>query len=169
MDHRKKSAHTTQRGYIHQQHTSPSKTYNTKSSLVGECNEVSVRIFDIETRALLDTGSTVSTINEAFYRRHFPDIPLQSLDFALSVECADGLELPYLGYIALDLQVIGVPALPLMKECLFLVVNESSYNSKVPALIETNLLSVIMQMTKDVYGDQFLQKANMYMPWYLSM
>jgi hypothetical protein len=63
----------------------------------------------------------------------------------------DGLELPYLRYFALDLQEIGVPALPLMKECLFLGVPESSYNSKVSSSIRTNLLSVIMQMIDYYY------------------
>jgi hypothetical protein len=67
--------------------------------LIGEYNEVPVKFFNIATTALLDTGSTVTTISENFYMEHFPEIPLQSLDFALAVECADGQPLPYSGYI----------------------------------------------------------------------
>jgi hypothetical protein len=67
--------------------------------LIGKSNEVPVKVFNIATAALLDTGSTVSTISETFYKEHFPEIPLQSLDFALTVECADGQPLPYSGYI----------------------------------------------------------------------
>ncbi|XP_056017057.1 uncharacterized protein LOC130053684 [Ostrea edulis] len=173
ITHRKRRPYYTQesrkRGYVHQQYMQSSKTYNKKSSLIGECNEVSIKVFNIATTALLDTGSTVSTISETFYKEHFPEIPLQSLEFALSVECADGQQLPYSGYISLEIQISGISSFPLLNDCLFLVVPQSDYNSKVPVLIGTNLLGIIMETTKDMYGYQFLQKADMHTPWYLSM
>ena len=166
---RRHTKESRERGYVHQQCTPSSKTYNKKSSLIGECNEVSIKVFNIATTALLDTGSTVSTISESFYKEHFPDIPLQSLEFALNVECADGQPLPYSGYISLDIQISGISSFPLLNDCLFLVVPQSNYNSNVPVLIGTNLLGIVMETTKDIYGYQFLQKADMHTPWYLSM
>ena len=155
ITHHKRRPHYDQksrkRGYVHQQYTPSSTTYNKKSSLIGESNEVPVKVFNIATTALLDTGSTVSTISETFYKEHFPEIPLQSLDFALTVECADGQPLPYSGYISLDIQISGISSFPLLNDCLFLVVPQSDYNLRVPVLIGTNLLSIIMETTNYVW------------------
>jgi hypothetical protein len=101
ITHPKRRPHYDQksrkRAYVHQRYTPSSTTYNKKLSLTVESNEVPVKVFNIETIALLDTGSTFSTISETFSKKHFPEIPLQSLDFALTVECADAQPLPYSG------------------------------------------------------------------------
>lgn len=38
--------------------------------LVGNCNECSVTVNNIENTALLDTGSCISTISLPFYQQH---------------------------------------------------------------------------------------------------
>ena len=79
-------------------------------NLVGESNEVQVIVKEIETRALLDTGSTVSTISQSFYNAHLPYIELQPLNDLLQIECADGNLLHYLGYVVVSLEMLALNA-----------------------------------------------------------
>ena len=47
----------------------------TPNQLMGDPTEINVLINSISCHSLLDTGSTVSSISESFYRRHLSDIP----------------------------------------------------------------------------------------------
>jgi hypothetical protein len=51
------------------------------------------------TKALIDTGSTVSTLSHTFYREHLSHLELKPLHSLLNIECADGKQLPCEGYI----------------------------------------------------------------------
>ena len=75
--------------------------------LVGTANETDVVIGNIRAKALLDTGSTVSTLSKEFYDRHFQDQQIHPVTNILNIECADGKDLPYEGYIELDLNILG--------------------------------------------------------------
>ena len=139
------------------------------STLVGSANETQVRIQGILTPALIDTGSAVSTISQDFYDTYLNDIPLQPVSSLLSLECADGSSLPYLGFIACEFQADGITGQqeePV--ECLFLVVHNTAYHSSVPVLIGTNILSVLLSHTQQTFGVRFLQKAHLQTPWYLA-
>jgi hypothetical protein len=62
--------------------------------------DTSVILEGIETGALLDTGSTVSTISESYYQQHLAcSIQLKTIKEILDIECAGGSQLPYCGYI----------------------------------------------------------------------
>jgi hypothetical protein len=43
---------------------------NQNISLIGHVTEVTIKIEEAECKALLHTGSTVATVNEAFYHDH---------------------------------------------------------------------------------------------------
>ncbi|VDI19091.1 Hypothetical predicted protein [Mytilus galloprovincialis] len=73
--------------------------------LLGSPNEVTVVINGLQAAALLDTGSTVSTVSQSFHRQYLADSPIQTLNQILNIECADGQNMPYLGYISADLQL----------------------------------------------------------------
>lgn len=83
-----------------------SPTDKTTGKMIGEANGCDVQLENIECRALLDTGTTVSTICQQFYESHFPEVPLQSMEDVLKVECAGGQLLPYLGYVEVDVSVL---------------------------------------------------------------
>ena len=85
--------HQLQGEHTNQQH------HSRNSTLVGDSNEVSVSICGVPTKALLDTGSTVTTISESFCRQYLYHLPIQPLDTILSLSCANGESLPYLGYV----------------------------------------------------------------------
>lgn len=145
-------------------------TENVKNgpNLCGKATEATVCIDRVETTALLDTGSCVSTIGKSFYDQNLDHLPLLPVTDILQVECADGQKLPYVGYIKASLSSSGIPQCQELF-CLFLVVPDTNYNLRVPVLIGTNILNEIVKDCKIQHGEQYLQKANLQTPWYLSM
>ena len=133
--------------------------------LVGNINEVDIKIDGLPVTALCDTGSCVSTCSEKFFNENFKHKDLQSLDSILNIECADGSQLPYKGYIEADLDTIGIPkSKPIT--CLFLVVPDTDYNENTPFLLGTNILEAILSDCKETHGPQFLQRAKLQSTWY---
>ena len=123
---------------------------------------------DIQCKALLDTGATVSTISKAFYDQHLSHIELHAIEDAIDIECADGQLLPYVGFVSVDLTPYGVPTLEKLHDCLFLVVPNSNYNHHVPVLIGTNILQSLMNVSLEEFGSRYLQQAAIHTPWYLA-
>ena len=99
---------------------------------------------NIEVLSLLDTGSCISSIGQSFYESNLKHPPLLPMSDILNVECADGQQLPYLGYISTMMTSPGIPQCS-EKACLFLIVPDTNYNLKVPALIGTNILDKIVK------------------------
>ena len=52
---------------------------------------------------LLDTGSSISTISKAAYDQYISAYPLEPITEILTVTCADGEALPYLGFISVPI------------------------------------------------------------------
>ena len=149
--------------------TAKEKDIDSKTSpkLVGEANEVSVKVDGIFTTALCDTGSCVSTCSEDFYKKNFKNKELKPLDTILDIECVDGSQLPYKGYIEADLETIGIEKSH-KQLCLFLIVSDTDYNRSTPFLLGTNILNEFMSECKEQFGVKFLQKANIHTPWYMA-
>uniref|UniRef100_A0A8C2AXX8 Gypsy retrotransposon integrase-like protein 1 n=2 Tax=Cyprinus carpio TaxID=7962 RepID=A0A8C2AXX8_CYPCA len=89
---------------------------------VGKCPEVDIHIGGVPVRCLLDTGSNVSTLTESFFREnlHGEDKDLHCTSKWLRITAANKLPLPYLGYVELDIQVMGLT----IPECGFLIVRD---------------------------------------------
>lgn len=75
------------------------------STLVGTCPTVSVRLGGVVVKCLLDTGSMVSTIVESFFHRYIQG-ERKSCRW-LQLRAANGLEIPYGGYVELTVDVLG--------------------------------------------------------------
>ena len=111
--------------------------------MVGKENEGVVNVNGIETTALIDTGSSISTISEVFLNTLDPKPEIGSMkDFNLEVKGAGGQTLPYHGYAWVTVQVPFLADqtvfLPL------LVVPMTEYNKRVPIIAGTNIISRIM-------------------------
>lgn len=112
--------------------------------MVGSANEGEINIFGVNTSGLIDSWSMVSSISETFYNSLEPLPELRNItEFGLSVRSAGGNKLPYKGYIEAS---VSVPSLgnktyhvPL------LVVSDTEYNTKVPAIIGTNVIRLCKQ------------------------
>ena len=77
--------------------------------LIGPCSVVVVPMGGVEVPCLLDTGSMVTTITESCFREHFAHLSKRDLRECkwLGLKAANGLDIPYLGYIELDVKVLG--------------------------------------------------------------
>jgi len=77
---------------------------------VGECPVATVRLGGVDVPCLLDSGSEVSTITEEFFNEHFRPqgkTLLPTGDWLRLTE-ANGLEIPYVGYLEPDVEALGV-------------------------------------------------------------
>ena len=118
---------------------------------VGTCPEVEVKVGDVSWKCLLDTGAQVSTITESFFRAQLgAGRNLTDVSSMLKITAANGLSIPYLGYVELDIQILG-HCFPGMG---FLVVkdppgeNMRSRKEQVPGVIGCNILRNISQVMK---------------------
>ena len=79
-------------------------TYTGKDpKLVGDINEAKITINNIDTIALVDTGSCVSLVSKAFYKDNLFDTEIEPLKEVLNIECADGQQYPTLVVLKLKL------------------------------------------------------------------
>lgn len=120
---------------------SPNETSDRSTILeraVGECKTVEVKLRGVAVSCLLDTGSQVSTISESFFRDHLSEQgeEMHPAFEWLKLTAANGLDIPYMGYVELDVEAIGL-AIP---ERGFLIVKDSAQTSAVPVLIGMNVV-----------------------------
>ena len=137
------------------------------SNMVGSNNESVIVIEGIETKALLDTGSCVSTMCQTFYDEHLKHLPLNPVEGILRLECADGSFMPYTGYIQVQMSTSGIPS-EHVQECIFLIVPDTDYSKDVPLLIGTNILDELLLHCKSELGENFLQNSALHTSWYLA-
>lgn len=108
--------------------------------LVGACPTITVGINDMDTTALLDTGSEVTTVTHRWVAQNLGEVMLKATH--LKLRAVNGAEVPYSGILVVDMTVFGsriagVPVLvvpeptdPAMRE----------RKRKVPLLIGMNVL-----------------------------
>ena len=140
---------------------------NKDPKLVGCINEAHIEINGIQAKALLDTGSCVCVVSRSFVDQHLQNLEIHKIYQLLNIECADGSQLPYIGYIEADISVRSeLPGLN-SKSCLLLVIPDTQYSRSTPIILGTNILNEFIKDCKVNFGDQFLQRAQLHTPWYL--
>ena len=137
------------------------------SNMVGSSNECNIFIEGIETQALLDTGSCVSTLCQSFYDKYLTETPLLPVEDILKLECADGSFMPYTGYVQVQLSSVGIPS-DHVQDSIFLIVPDTDYSKNVPVLIGTNILDQLLLHCKSELGERFLQNSALHTSWYLA-
>lgn len=77
--------------------------------LLSNCPHLLVLMGGASVPCLIDTGSMVSTITESFFLAHFEPLGQERLQSChwLQLCAANGLEIPYLGYLELDVELCG--------------------------------------------------------------
>ena len=111
--------------------------------LVGADNVGIAIVGGKKVKALIDTGSMVTTISEEFFRSQLKDTyRLQSLQTILQIEGAGGNQVPYCGFIELDVEIPNCMDLVVVPT---LVVPTTSYNSTVPMIVGTNVLKILQE------------------------
>ena len=76
-----------------------------RNRLIGEDNEMEIRLMNKTVLVLLDTGSAVSTVSEEYLQKYFPDVELQHIDSFFDIQCANGGLLPYSGIVEVQLDI----------------------------------------------------------------
>ena len=111
--------------------------------LIGTCPVVQVGMGGVQVSCLLDTGSMVTTIAKGFSTQHsWDNKQLQKCSW-LQLRTANSLEIPYLGYIEIEMKVLG-KTLPHIG---VLVVRDPLHpvsqanKAKVPGLLGMNVIS----------------------------
>ena len=76
------------------------------SSLVGGKVTVNCGIDGVDVPLILDSGSQITIISESFFKAHW-STGLRDASSWLSVEAANGIEIPYIGYFEASVEVFG--------------------------------------------------------------
>lgn len=111
------------------------------SSLMSSCPHLDVCMGGIPVPCLIDTGSMVSTITESFFLQHFEPWGQDRLRSChwLRLSAANGLPIPYVGYIELDVELCGKS----VPKCGVLIVKDppNMLASQAPGVLGMNVLS----------------------------
>ena len=113
--------------------------------LLGAANETTILIEGIESPALVDTGSMITSIGEDFYHKHLKaDHLLLDVAPGINVEGAGGNQLPLLGVVEVRISCTGSSKEDLQVPVI--VLPSTKYNQRIPAIIGTNVLSRIKDL-----------------------
>ena len=124
--------------------------------LIGPNNEDIIQVNDLNYRALIDSGSQITSITTDLWKQHpkLKDIQLASAE--VSIESASGHQIPFLGVIPISLTILGV----VYEDVPAFVVPEDSYRKEVPVLIGTNVIRAAKQDQEVAKGKNFLRQLH---------
>ena len=93
------------------------------ASLYGKVNEARMLIDDVQCLALIDSGAQISTITIEFVKQL--GLKIHQLDRILKFETTGGGDIPYMGYVEVNLKIPEIKALN--EDVLILVIGDSTY------------------------------------------
>ena len=107
---------------------------------MSSCPHINVSMGGAQVSCLVDTGSMVSTVTESFFLQHFQSWGHERLRSCnwLKLRAANGLAIPYVGYLELDVELCGVS----VPRCGVLVVKDppGEVSSQVPGILGMNII-----------------------------
>ena len=133
-------------------------------NLVGGSPTTRAKLAGVEVECLVDTGSMVTLVTEAFYKEKLESVcgGVQG-GKVLNLRGANGLEIPYLGYLELDIAVGGVT----VPKCGVLVLKDTAaivqQRRRQPGVLGMNVLGKIpkwAEMFKDIPSTSSAEQAN---------
>lgn len=137
-----------------------------QTPLVGPRNEGEVIVNGLKCKALIDSGSQMTSMTCSFWRSHPELNALELQPSNILIEGAAGQKVPYYGVLNIRLEVLGkqyetVPAF---------VVPDSDYRLDVPLVVGTNVLRASRIHLKNIYGQGFLLQVKEKHPeWYTAL
>ncbi|TWW77698.1 Retrovirus-related Pol polyprotein from transposon 17.6 [Takifugu flavidus] len=117
--------------------------------LMSACPHVNVSMGGVQVPCLVDTGSMVSTVTESWFLQNLQPWGhdrLRSCNW-LKLKAANGLAIPYVGYLELDVKICGT----FVPRCGVLVVRDhlGEVSSEVPGILGMN---IIRRCYHDLFG-----------------
>uniref|UniRef100_A0A3B1IG97 Gypsy retrotransposon integrase-like protein 1 n=1 Tax=Astyanax mexicanus TaxID=7994 RepID=A0A3B1IG97_ASTMX len=116
---------------------------------------------EIEVPCLIDTGSMVTTITESFFFKHFSHMQRKDCKW-LGLKAANGLDIPYTGYIELSVVVLGqhIPerGVLIVKDPEHVVLRDRK--SATPGILGMNVLEACYQVLFEQHGSELFQSPS---------
>ena len=105
---------------------------------VGKCPRVTLKIGGVKIEAVVDTGSQVTTVTEAFYAKHLgKSLFLAPRNKYFTLTAANGLGIPLSGYLVVEVQV----GTEVIQDAVIMVVNGAPTGpEQPPCLLGMNIL-----------------------------
>lgn len=134
---------------------------------IGDCPEVRVRVDDVDVRCLIDTGAEVSTVTESFYMEHLaPGREVVDVTSYIKISASQGLEIPYIGYVELQLSALshtfdGLGFL-IVKDPVSIPIHVRK--TRVPGVIGSNVLRDMRKRLIQLYGVNFVDILSKTLP-----
>ena len=127
---------------------------------VGDCPELKVKVGGVDVGCLIDTGAEVSTITESFYKE-FLDQGSEVIDVTsyIRISASQGLEIPYVGYVELQLTALSHT----FEGLGFLIVKDpvstpiQVRKERVPGVLGSNVLRDMRKSLVTKYGEKFAE------------
>ena len=114
--------------------------------LIGPRNEVQVIVNNEEVTVLVDFGAQISAISMAFAKQH--DLPIWQLQQLLDFEGFGEVDIPYVGYTQIQLQIPGIPGYD--KDILVFIQKDCRYSNRVPVILGTlHIKDIVESATKE--------------------
>ena len=114
--------------------------------MIRPANEATISFYGVQTKALIDSGSQVTTVSEDFYNSLDPTPPDAEIG-ELVLKGPDGRSLRYLRCIVVTVETPFLPGEEL--EALALVVPTTNYHSEVPIIVGTNVIREVDGLCDD--------------------
>ena len=109
--------------------------------LIGETNEAEIMLDKTKVKALVDSGSQISTVTESLAK--LMGWKIKSLKNILDIEGMGGAKVKYKGYTE---ALLEIPQIKNFEEpSLFVVINDSEYGKQVPVQIGTIHIDIILE------------------------
>ena len=108
--------------------------------LIGPRNEINIVVNEESVKGLVDSGAQILAISMEFVKRH--DLPIFQLQQLLHFEGFGGVDIPYIGYTELTLNIPEIEGFK--REILAFVQKDSKYSAEVPLIIGTLHINEIL-------------------------
>ena len=108
--------------------------------LIGPKNEINAIVNEEPVKGLVDSGAQISAISMEFVKRH--KLPIFQLQQLLDFEGFGGVDIPYLGYTELTLDIPEIEGFK--REILAFVQKDSRYSAEVPLILGTLHINKIL-------------------------
>ena len=108
--------------------------------LTGPRNEINVVVNEEPVKGLVDSGAQISAISMQFVKRH--NLPIFQLQQLLDFEGFGGVDIPYIGYTELTLNIPEIEGFK--REILAFDQKDSKYSVEVPLIIGTLHINEIL-------------------------
>ena len=110
--------------------------------LIGCSNEAPVVIDGQEVTALIDSGAWVSSINAQFCKEL--TLQIQPLGWLLELEGMGGSAIPYLRFVEVNLQILGIRNYN--EDVLLLVIPTMTYSRTILAMVGTKIIDKALSL-----------------------